>query len=296
MGKPRKKKTDSRGAEKKQQKILDRKLELWEQMERATVSSVNLASGGVEEDKEVVETKTEDSDTDQEREEASDETDTDNEEEEEEEVLKAPFPVGMWDLLHCDPKRCTGRRLSRLDLVTELRLGQRWAGVCLSPQGESVVSPADTDFIKHQGLAVIDCSWARLEETPFNKMKSAQPRLLPWLVAANPVNYGKPCKLNCVEALAAAFYICGYSDIASLYLSKFSWGPSFLDINRELLDKYSSAANSQEVLEIQNKHLELMEKEKIRKENKNKKSSKGGYLDDMDLPPSDSESDYSEED
>ena len=105
MGKPRKKKTDSRGAEKKQQKILDRKLELWEQMERATVSSVNLASGGVEEDKEVVETKTEDSDTDEEREEASDETDTDNEEEEEEEeVLKAPFPVGMWDLLHCDPK------------------------------------------------------------------------------------------------------------------------------------------------------------------------------------------------
>jgi len=292
MGKPRKKKTDSRGAEKKQQKILERKLELWEQMERATVSSVESASGGLEAEKEVVKTRKEESDVDDEKEESSDEAETDEEEEE----LKAPFPVGMWDLLHCDPKRCSGRKLSRLGLVTELRLGQRWAGVCLSPQGESVVSPADTQLITNQGLAVIDCSWARLEDTPFNKMKSAHPRLLPWLVAANPVNYGKPCKLNCVEALAAAFYICGYPDTASLYLSRFSWGPSFLDINRELLDKYSSAADSQEVLEVQNRHLELMEQEKIRKENKNKKSTKDGYLDDMDLPPSDSDDDYYEED
>ena len=179
--------------------------------------------------------------------------------------------------------------------MTELRLGQRWPGLCLSPQGEAVISPADRSCLADLGAAVIDCSWARLEETPFSKMKAAQPRLLPWLVAANTVNYGKPCKLNCVEALAAAFYICGFPDTASLYMSKFSWGPAFLHINRELLDQYSACANSEEVLEVQNNHLHMMEREKQSKENKSRNQSKDEYLDDMDLPPSDSDNDEEEE-
>lgn len=86
------------------------------------------------------------------------------------------------------------------------------------------VSPQDRSIILDAGIAVVDCSWARIDETPFNRMKSPHPRLLPFLIAANPINYGKPCKLSCVEAIAAAMSIVGLKEEAKYYLSKFSWG------------------------------------------------------------------------
>ncbi|KAL0278836.1 UNVERIFIED_CONTAM: hypothetical protein PYX00_000530 [Menopon gallinae] len=181
--------------------------------------------------------------------------DSDSNENEESTEIDVPFPVAMWDLNQCDPKRCSGRKLARHGLIKTLRLGQRFNGIVLSPAGKKCVSPEDVDIIKSSGLAVVDCSWARLNEVPFHKMKSPNARLLPWLVAANPVNYGKPCELSCVEAIAAALILTGFTNEADLYLSKFKWGNSFMQVNQELLDKYSQCKTSAEIINIQNKYL-----------------------------------------
>jgi len=80
-------------------------------------------------------------------------------------------------------------------------------------------------------------------------------RALPFLVAANPVNYGKPFKLSTVEALAAGLIILGERSQAELILSKFNWGHVFLKLNHEPLQEYAAAKNSAEVVRIQNAYL-----------------------------------------
>ena len=168
-----------------------------------------------------------------------------------------PVPLAMWDLAQCDPKRCSGRKLARLGCLRELRVQQRWAGVALTPDAKECVSPKDYAVLRTHGLAVVDCSWNKLDEVPFSRLHSAAPRLLPWLVAANPVNYGKPCKLTCAEALAGGLYIAGYRDAAEALMNKFKWGHGFISLNRELLESYMTCTTSEEVIETQNKWLTL---------------------------------------
>lgn len=166
-----------------------------------------------------------------------------------------PIQLAMWDFGQCDIKRCTGRKLSRFGLLKELRINQRFGGVVLSPMGNRCISKQDQELLHKRGLAVVDCSWARLTDVPFVTLRCAAPRLLPWLVAANPVNYGRPCELSCVEALAAALLICGEEETANVLLSKFKWGHSFLSLNRELLKAYSECKTGEEIIAVQNNWL-----------------------------------------
>jgi len=105
-------------------------------------------------------------------------------------------------------------------------------------------------MIVKYGLAAVDCSWIHASQV-FELDAHGASRALPYLVAANPVNYGAPTKLSTVEALAGALYIAGFSEQADLLLSKFKWGPEFLRLNRGLLDAYADAKDSSEIVRLQ---------------------------------------------
>lgn len=151
----------------------------------------------------------------------------------------------------CNPKKCSGKRLARFDLAVLInRIEQLRTFLVLSPFSQKALSPEDRGA---KGLAALDCSWAHAEEV-FMRFKLTE-RALPFLVAANPVNYGKPFKLSTVEALAAGLIILGEREQAELILSKFNWGYVFLKLNEEPLQEYASARNSAEVVKIQEAYL-----------------------------------------
>lgn len=207
--------------------------------------------GSDEDTSDVVRASVEDDEDDVEDEEV-DSNDVDSDDELVDLTKNLNIKVSMWDLKHCNPKRCTGRKLVRLGLCSLLKLGQRFNGIILSPIATQCVSPVDKDIVEKYGIAVVDCSWNRIEETPFHKMKGRHLRLLPYMLAANPVNYGTPCKLSCVEAISGTLEIVGLKDCSKVYLSKFKWGNSFKTLNETIFEKYSTCTNGEEILQIQN--------------------------------------------
>jgi pre-rRNA-processing protein TSR3 len=104
------------------------------------------------------------------------------------------------------------------------------------------------------------------------------------LLAANPVNYGTPCKLNCAEALAAGLEIIGESEGAAMLMNKFKWGPNFVELNKEALTEYKKCANAQEIIAAQTKYMAKLDEENT----KRRKHS-------IDLPPSESEEELTDE-
>ena len=148
----------------------------------------------------------------------------------------------------CDPRKCTVKKLERagflkiFNKITQIPHNT----LLLDPTAEQALSPADR-FVK--SITVLDCSWVVLDTGAISSWRIR--RALPFLVAANPVNFGKPCTLSSVEALAGALYIIGQKERAGEILSKVSWGIRFLEVNREPLELYAAARDSTEVVKIQ---------------------------------------------
>ena len=67
--------------------------------------------------------------------------------------------------------------------------------------------------------------------------------------------------MNCAEALAASFYICGHPDWAEQVLSHFSYGEAFSEINSSILKRYAACTSETEVKKVQEGWLEKLEKE-----------------------------------
>src|ERR1700744_2482004 len=61
---------------------------------------------------------------------------------------RPPFRAAAWDLNHCDAKRCSGKKLLRLGLLRPLALGQKHAGIVITPKGKSLVSAADAPLLE----------------------------------------------------------------------------------------------------------------------------------------------------
>jgi pre-rRNA-processing protein TSR3 len=153
----------------------------------------------------------------------------------------------------CAPKKCTAVRLGKRGLIRVVERPDRIprSTLILDPTAERALSPEDRIHIN--SITALDCSWVVLDAGVFAIWP--RHRALPYLVAANPTNYGRPLRLSSAEALAASCVILGEPEQAAALMSAFRWGPHFLTLNAEPLERYASAKTSTEVVAIQADYL-----------------------------------------
>ena len=169
------------------------------------------------------------------------------------------IPVIVYGKNQCDPKKCTAKRMLKFGLAKEAKTLRNIpsGSIVLSPFAEKALSPADLKYA-HNGLVVMDLTWTNIDEFP--KLSRTQDRALPYLLASNPINWGRPMELNSAEAVMASLIILGEKEQADQFLERFNWAPEFIRLNGELLEAYASAKDSTDVVRIQNEYVESVKK------------------------------------
>jgi pre-rRNA-processing protein TSR3 len=164
------------------------------------------------------------------------------------------IPVIIYDKCQCDPKKCTAKRMLKFGMGKEAKtLGQIPTGsIVLSPFAKQALSPADRKLAK-KGLVVMDLTWTNIDDFP--RLKRVEERALPYLLASNPINWGRPMELNSAEAVMASLIIMGEKEQADEFPERFNWGREFIRLNGNLLEDYSKAKDSTAVVSVQNEYL-----------------------------------------
>lgn len=177
------------------------------------------------------------------------------------------FPLYILNEKHCAPHVCTGLKLERMGLATgvtgtDLSAKKDRMMILLSPFSEEVLSKNDLKYAQN-GIVAIDCSWNRIKSRKDDKQEldakivaifdrtGTIRRALPYLVAGNPTNFGRPTILSTAESLSAATYLLGEPEQAARIMGAFNWGHTFLELNSGLLEAYAAAEGPREVLKIQ---------------------------------------------
>ena len=124
-----------------------------------------------------------------------------------------------------DSKKCTAKKLFKFGFVkleTKINRMPRNA-ILLNPFSKKSFSPEDKKIALKNGIIAVDCSWKNAENN-FNYLdKKNYSRALPFVIAVNSVNYGKPFKLSTLEAFATALYILNDIETAVKILNLYKW-------------------------------------------------------------------------
>lgn len=171
-------------------------------------------------------------------------------------------PLHVIHLDQDDPRKCTARKMHSSGLVElhESISGAPKRGYILDPKSPTILGPEDRNLISIGGaIVVLDCSWKKIDESleEIAGRTMLDGRILPALLAANPVSWGKVGRLSSVEAIAASLVILGHHNQAYRVLEPFQFGQNFLDLNREPLEAYAGAESREEVAAMQSEFFTL---------------------------------------